>query len=214
MRKEVEDFWRTVHFTSLDLDALWADLTAKIEAELGGTSKQVPAQQRRITKLENERKKLLQAFYADAIPQELLREEQTRITREVAEAEKIIEDHDLKAERAYQFLEDLLTLCDDPHSLYLCADEPTRRLLNHAVAVRFWIMDEQLRTVKLHPGFTAIQSRARALVLGTSGDSAPAVPEPRAEADTATVEPPAHDRGKERPTPGPSAACAGRSAGT
>jgi tRNA U34 5-carboxymethylaminomethyl modifying GTPase MnmE/TrmE len=95
-----DNFWHTVRFPQADIDALRATLTAKIDAELGGTSKQVPAQKRRIAALEKERKKLLQAFYAEAIPKELLKEEQERITREIAQAQQLVEDHDLKAERA------------------------------------------------------------------------------------------------------------------
>jgi polyhydroxyalkanoate synthesis regulator phasin len=108
VEKQVEDFCRSVRFPKVDLDTLRAELLVKIETELGSTSKHVPAQKRRIAALERERKKLLQAFYADAIPQELLREEQARISREIAEAECLIDDNDLQAERATQFLEDLL----------------------------------------------------------------------------------------------------------
>jgi hypothetical protein len=43
----------------------------------------------------------------------------------------------------------------------MCADEPTRRLLNQAVAVRFWIWDERLHTVELAPEFAALQEIAR-----------------------------------------------------
>ncbi len=170
-----------MHFPSLDLDALRADLTAKIDAELGGASKQVPSQQRRIAKLERERKKLLQAFYAEAIPAELLKEEQGRITREIAQAQQVIQNHDNSSDRAYELLEDLLTLCDDPYALYLCADEPTKRMLNQAVAVRFWIWDERIHTVELTAEFRAIQEQARqASFTGQMVD----VPMPRAAAET------------------------------
>jgi len=161
IEKEVELFWKTVVFPQVDIDALRADLTAKIDAELGQTSKQVPTQQRRIAKLERERKKLLQAFYADAIPEDLLRSEQTRITREIAQAEKMISDQDISRDRAYQLLEELLTLADNPYALYLCADEPTRRLLNQAVVVRFWIWDERIHTVEFTPEFAALQQIAK-----------------------------------------------------
>jgi site-specific DNA recombinase len=187
IEKQVEDFWRSVYFPKIDIDALRADLSSKIEAELGGTSKQVPAQQRRIAKLERERKKLLQAFYADAIPKELLRAEQQRITREIAQAGQVIENHDLKAEHAYQFLEDLLTLCDDPHTLYLCADPPIRQLLNRAVVTRFWIMDEDLHTAELTPEFQAIREQARQFSLsqGQTTNTTIELPTPRTKAGAA-----------------------------
>jgi site-specific DNA recombinase len=181
IEREVEQFWRTVRFPGLDLAALRTELSAKIEAEVGATSKQVPTQERRIAKLEQERKKLLQAFYADAIPAELLKEEQARITREVAEASKIIENHSMRAERAYQFLEDLLTLCDDPYALYLCADNAIRRMLNQAVAEWFWVWDERIHTVELTAEFTAVQEQALRLVVLNGADTAPALPQLSAE---------------------------------
>jgi site-specific DNA recombinase len=151
VEKQIEDFWRSVRFPKVDLDALRAALMAKIETEL--------------------------------------REEQARISREIAEAERLIDDHDLKAERATQFLEDLLTLCDDPYALYLCADAPIRQLLNRAVVTRFWIMDEGLHTAELSPEFIAIQEQMHEF----ARSQAPSVdvPAPRSEAD-ATAQKPAN----------------------
>jgi site-specific DNA recombinase len=116
-----------------------------------------------------------------------LREEQARITREIAEAERLIDDHDLKAERATQFLEDLLTLCDDPYALYLCADAPIRQLLNRAVATRFWIMDEGLHTAELSPEFVAVQAQMREFA--RSQTPSVDVPAPRSEADATAQRP-------------------------
>lgn len=176
IEKEVELFWRTAVFPEVDIDALRADLIAKIDAELGQTSKQVPTQQRRIAKLERERKKLLQAFYADAIPEDLLKSEQTRITREIAQAEKMISDQGISRDRAYQLLEELLTLADNPYALYMRANEPTRRLLNQAVVVRFWIWDERIHTVEITPEFAAFLEIARSQQQASSADEADDLP--------------------------------------
>ncbi len=179
IEKQVEAFWKTVDVPGLDLDALRVELRGKIDAALGAGSKQVPTQQRRIAKLERERKKLLQAFYAEAIPAELLKTEQGRITREIAEAAKLIENSTGTIERAYQLLEDLLTLCDDPYALYMCADDATKRLLNQAVAVRFWIWDDRIHTVELTAEFKAVQEQARLSRVGFTADETPGLPEPR-----------------------------------
>ena len=192
VEKEIERFWRTVHLPHVDLEALRADLMAKIDAELGGTSKQIPAQERRIAKLERERKKLLQAFYAEAISQDLLKEEQDRIRREIAQAEKVIADHSVNRDRAYQLLDDLLTLCDDPHALYLCADEPIKRLLNEAVAERFWVLDDQVHTAELVPAFRAVQDEATAV---TVAEDIADVPGPYSDTAQAPV---IMDRGHDR----------------
>ncbi len=45
---------------------------------------EVNRQQRRLARLEAERRKLLEAYYADALPLDLFRAEQERISRELA----------------------------------------------------------------------------------------------------------------------------------
>jgi hypothetical protein len=92
-----------------------------------------------------------------------------------------------QAERAMQFVEDLLTLCDDPYALYLCADAPTRQLLNRAVFTRFWIMDEGLYTAELSPEFAAIQEQMREFARSQAPSNGLAidVPAPRSQADAA-----------------------------
>src|SRR5690606_35078988 len=48
-------------------------------------------QRRRLAKLNEEREKLLHAYYAGAVPVDLLRSEQDRLTRETAQAERHLE---------------------------------------------------------------------------------------------------------------------------
>ena len=91
----------------------------------------------------------------------------------------------MQAEHAYQFLEDLLTLCDDPYALYVCADPPIRQLLNRAAITRFRIMDEDLHTAELTPEFAAVQDQVRQCRVSQAEAEKPAVevPAPRSETD-------------------------------
>lgn len=74
------------------------ELLAKNGAETAGAGRR---QRQRIAKLERERRKLLDAHLADAIPLDLLKEKQDRITRQLADAQAALAD----AERGWEGLE-------------------------------------------------------------------------------------------------------------
>jgi hypothetical protein len=52
---------------------------------------EVARQRRRLAKLKEEREKLLHAYYAGAVPVDLLRSEQDRLTSETRQAERHLE---------------------------------------------------------------------------------------------------------------------------
>jgi DNA invertase Pin-like site-specific DNA recombinase len=87
-------------------------------------------QNRRLNKLAEERRKLLQAHYAGAIPLELLKEEQDRIGREVTEARRFLQ----QAEQAFADVESTiaqaLEIARNLFEAYSQGGPTVRRLLN------------------------------------------------------------------------------------
>lgn len=96
----------------------------------------------RIQRLTNERQKLLQLHYADAVPLELFRQEQERITRGIDKARCQIADLSLEFETIEQNLTRALELARDCHAAYEAADENTRRLFNQAFFERLTVHDD------------------------------------------------------------------------
>ena len=87
----------------------------------------------RIQRLTNERQKLLNLHYADAVPLELFRQEQERITRGLEHARDQLADVSLEFEAIEKNLTRALELARDCHAAYEAADENIRRLFNQAI---------------------------------------------------------------------------------
>jgi len=88
VEERVEELW-----TSVDLSPEYVELiTELVRQELSDYREQAARTRasatRRLEILQNERRKLLQAHYADAVPVELLKSEQDRITAEVNNCER------------------------------------------------------------------------------------------------------------------------------
>src|SRR5262249_45184239 len=97
---------------------------------------------------------LIEARYADAIPLDLLRSEQERISRDRAGAEQIIERYTTEAAAVMRAVDEVLLLCADAHQLYLSAPPVIKRQLNQAVFKRFWVIDDGVADAELAEPFT------------------------------------------------------------
>ena len=93
-------------------------------------------------RLGNERVKLLQAHYADAVPLDLLKQEQARIGAELETINnRIVAHHDQYAE-ARANLEDSIGLLAHAADIYRRCDDANRRLCNQAFFTAIFIDDD------------------------------------------------------------------------
>jgi site-specific DNA recombinase len=79
--------YATVQLPEDELTALRAFLEEELSKLRLDTERERRAQERRLSDLTGERKKLLEAHYADAVPLDLLKSEQARLTAEIVHAE-------------------------------------------------------------------------------------------------------------------------------
>ncbi|MGH2769524.1 MAG: recombinase family protein, partial [Actinomycetota bacterium] len=132
------------------------ELGGQLARERAEAERQVVDQEKRVVVLDQERQKLLQAYYADALPIDLFRAEQARITREKAEAERILERNRLE----FTALEDAITqaveLAGNCHQDYLEAEPMIRRRFNQAFFERVWVTDQGVSAVALTKPFQAL----------------------------------------------------------
>src|SRR5436190_12655172 len=94
------------------------------------TERERKRQNRRLVRLTDERKKLLEAHYADAIPLDLLKSEQERLTRGIDNATARLKEVEGDFKIAEFNLQKALTLAGDCHAAYRDAPEPLRRQFN------------------------------------------------------------------------------------
>jgi site-specific DNA recombinase len=134
IERKVEDRWANVQLTAVQITALRVWVMSQLDTICKADREEQQRQEQRLARLAKQRAKAKEAYYADAMPLEEFRGEQQRISREEADAKKIIQQHDLEYDELRQAAEDVLALLADAHRLYAEAPSPAmRRMLNQAV---------------------------------------------------------------------------------
>src|SRR5262249_43602185 len=105
-----------------------------------------------------QREKLLQAHYAEAVPLDLLRQEQQRIASALARIEEQEAATDDQQELVEENLARALELAADCEAAYLSAPPHIRKLLNQAFFRRLWIDDDEHIRSELAPPFDVLLS--------------------------------------------------------
>lgn len=99
-------------------------------AEVAEAHHQAQRANKRLARLQDERTRLMQAHYADAVPLDLLKAEMQRLTRAMADAEREIKAANAGLADVEQTLEDALTVAGNCHRHYEAAPEPVKRQIN------------------------------------------------------------------------------------
>jgi site-specific DNA recombinase len=148
----------------VQLPASWVEkLTEELEAEI--VERQAEASENRavltkkLAKLANERQKLLHAFYANAIPLELLKAEQDRISRreQAARSELDVTEQDLAGWR--DILSRAIRLAGNCHAAYVKARPSIRRRFNEAVLEAVYMKDRKIARAEFSEVFAPLFSR-------------------------------------------------------
>ena len=152
----VADYWTRVQLTEEQITEIREHVTHSLTRQQARNQGELDRQHRRVRELENQRLKLLEARYADAIPLELFKSEQERITRELAGAAQIIERCSTEINAVMRVVDEALLIAANAHRLYLSAPPDVRRQLNQAVFARFWIIDDQVQGADLTDTFAQL----------------------------------------------------------
>ena len=152
----VADWWLRVQLTEGQIVEIREHVTRGLVDLQARDASELDRQRKRVGELEHQRLKLLEARYADAIPLELFKAEQERITRELAGAQQIIERCSTEIEAVVRVVEEALLLCANAHRLYVSAPPEVRRQLNQAVFARFWIIDDRAQGADLTDAFAQL----------------------------------------------------------
>ena len=128
----IADLYRHIHITPEDRRAIEKYLRLELDhiyARQHTHTQQLTTQAR---KLKAQQAKLLEAHYADAIPLNLLKTEQARLTRELDHVTRELATLTADRERVEQHLTEALALLEHCHHLYTHPDTPPslKKLLN------------------------------------------------------------------------------------
>jgi site-specific DNA recombinase len=139
VESHIEQKWQSVQFD--------ADYAAKIEAlvkeELTTHRSRQERDKARALKrriqLNEQRRKLMNAHYMDAIPLELMAEEQERITKEMTETERQLAAAEVGLDRVENMMRRSMEFLTNCHQTYVIAPPQVRRQLNQAVFEAFYV---------------------------------------------------------------------------
>ncbi len=176
MRIEVVEERVAAHYARVQLPpeevaALRSFLSKELSKLRVDSERERKAQERRLRKLEAERKKLLDAHYADAVPLDLLKSEQDRLTAGIANAEGRLAEIEADFQAAEANLERALTRVGDCEAAYREATPTMRRQFNLAFFKRLLVGDDDTITGELAEPFnTILGEELRRAVIAKAGE--------------------------------------------
>ena len=143
VEQQIEAHYATIQPKPEFLEALHLMIEEELAKQSTVMDKQHRAQERRKAKLLQERTKLLEAHYADAVPIDLLRSEQARIAEELQRADELI---DASTARHEHVLTNLRTAVDQVghwHTSYSEAEPDTGREINQSVFAKILVSEDR-----------------------------------------------------------------------
>jgi site-specific DNA recombinase len=138
---------------------LEAELEEEIVSRQAVASEQRVALTKRLNELAEEREKLLRAYYANAIPLQLLKKDQDRISDQEASAKSQLEVTEADLEGWQEVLGLAIRLAGNCYDAYLKARPKVRRRFNEAVLKTVYIKDGKLKKLEFNEPFDALFSR-------------------------------------------------------
>ena len=147
---QMQEVYRRLHVSEADRQEIERYLLAELARIEGEKDRNVRSLTVRRTNLEDERRRLLQAHYAGAVPLELLKEEQDRLGRELAGIQRQLDAYQADAKLVRAHVEQALDLLEDCYRLYMAAPDHLRKRLNQVFFERVLVnplVDEEGRVI-------------------------------------------------------------------
>jgi len=173
VEEKVEEEYRKVQMAPEFAGTVRSFVQAAIEQQRAEAEAVAQKQLLRRERLQNEREKLLQAHYAEAIPIQLLKKEQGRIQRELDEVERLLAASQLEVEKIEENLARTLKLLSDCRRAYREADSKTKRLFNQAFFDWIRIDEDYTTEAQLAEPFRTLKGQELAKVMASAGATGP-----------------------------------------
>ena len=144
------DLYQTIQLSAADRTQIEHYLHDELSQIEGDKAKAVRSLTTRRTNLEDRRRRLLHAHYEGAIPLDLLKEEQAKLSTELNQIERQLTAYQADAAEVRQHLTQALDLLEDCHRLYTAAPAHLKKLLNQVFFQRVLVnplVDEEGRVI-------------------------------------------------------------------
>ena len=142
--REVEQLYRMIAMPRKTAEDLLEQVRETVRDLRGSEEKERARLNRRLAQLDKERDKLMQALYADAIPVDLLKKEQERISGEVVKVKRRLASLDSMLENAEREIAEALRLASVAASRYTRYSTQTRRKFNKALFDGIYFLEKRV----------------------------------------------------------------------
>ncbi len=156
VERGVERIWRSVQLPDDVILAIRDAVTDFVESQAQHQVELLESHTARITALEAERLKLMNAYYIDAIGVDVLKAEQERIAAQIRESRAILDGARTDRDAVFAGLERFLSVLGDCGYLYEIAPQHIRRQFNQAAFERIVIDDGEVDGFYLRSPFTEL----------------------------------------------------------
>ena len=155
----VEDHYATVQPTKELAERIETVLLDEIVMRRSESEQERGVQSQRLRRLTDERQRLLEAYYDNAVPRDLLKTEQTRITSAMEGAQGRLDALSAEYDVVETNLRRAIEFASNWHLAFLAASPKVRRQMNQAIFERINVHEDRRVTSALAEPFKTLLSR-------------------------------------------------------
>ena len=122
-------------------------------------AREVRNQRRRIARIKEQQERLLDAFPDEALSKGLLREKQTRLNAELAQAERLLAIAEQDGNALSKVLNEALDIAQHCERAYALSNETARRQFNQALFEHFEVGDDDEEHAPLREEYRSLTDR-------------------------------------------------------
>jgi len=160
LEQAVVEYWARIQLSETQLNEIRDVVLAHIGEALPTVRSKREELSTLLRQLERESRKVLDAFYADAIDTPELQREQARIAARRAFAEAERAKLEVEEGRIVTNLDHCLQVLSDAKLHYEASDGTNRRMLNQSVFVHLWVEDDEIVASDLSPAYHRLTSES------------------------------------------------------
>ena len=149
----VEDLWQDIHLPEAKVEAIRRTVLRFAQNQHETQRHELQKQTELKSRLDDERSKLMTAYYAGAIPIDVLKREQERLGSQMRACQAILDGANEELGAIEAGLDNVLQLIGDAHRLYTVADRTIRRQLNQAVFHKIYVEADEVSGFSLRSPF-------------------------------------------------------------
>jgi site-specific DNA recombinase len=139
IEKEIEKLWRRVQFTPDAVQRVRQHVEEDMETMRVQGTVLAADQRRRLTRLERQKQKLIDAYLAEAITVEDLKVRQEAVASEISDAQRLIDASEIDETTTRDRIDTLIRLFESGGALYEKCSAEERRILNQAMFEKLFV---------------------------------------------------------------------------